>query len=316
VTDAGEPRRGAPDPVRVPGLPTGTVTFLFTDIEGSTRLWQQRPEAMKGALTRHHALLQAAIASQGGYVFQIVGDAFFAAFQTASTGVAAALAAQRALAREPWGETGPIRVRMALHTGAADVHAGEHKSGEYASGLTLSHAARLLSVAHGGQILVSSAAHEVLRDDPPGSVELLDLGSHRLRDLGRAERIFQVAAPDLARAFPPLASLESVPSNLPRQLTSFITSLEDLARVADGRGQALAALRVLAAAAAWRRARGVPRPDADPATCDRAIASARSRLDEAAADAAWSEGTALTLEQAIGHARAEIRPSGSGVADR
>ena len=203
-------------------LPTGTVTFLFTDIEGSTRLWQQHPEPMKNALVRHHSLLQQAIESAGGYVFQIVGDAFCAAFHTASEGVAAALAAQRALTAEPWGETGSIRVRMALHTGTADLHAGEHKSGEYVSGLTLSHSARVLSVAHGGQILLSSATQELARNDLPSQVELRDLGLHRLRDLARAEHIYQVVAPDLPDAFPALKSLEVVPNNLPRQLTTFI----------------------------------------------------------------------------------------------
>jgi len=203
-------------------LPTGTVTFLFTDIEGSTRLWQQHPEPMKQALLRHHALLQQSIESFSGYVFQIVGDAFCAAFHTASEGVAAALAAQRALAGEPWGETGPIRVRMALHTGTADLHAGEHKSGEYMSGLTLSHAARLLSVAYGGQILVSNATRELVRNDLPSLVELRNLGLHRLRDLTRAEHIYQVVAQDLPDTFPALRSLEVVPNNLPRQLTTFI----------------------------------------------------------------------------------------------
>jgi class 3 adenylate cyclase len=136
--------------------------------------------------------------------------------------VGAALAAQRALASEPWGETGPILVRMALHTGTAEVHAGEHRSGEYASGLTLSHAARLLSVAYGGQILVSTATQEMLRDDLPSKVELRDLGLHRLRDLARVEHIFQVVTPDLPTAFPALVSLETVPNNLAWQLTSFV----------------------------------------------------------------------------------------------
>jgi predicted ATPase/class 3 adenylate cyclase len=203
-------------------LPTGTVTFLFTDIEGSTRLWQQHPEPMKGALARHHGLLQHAIESLGGYVFQIVGDAFCAAFHTASDGVTAALTAQRALTAEPWDETGPIRVRMALHTGTADLHAGEHKSGEYVSGLTLSHTARVLSVAYGGQILLSNATQELVRNDLPSQVELRDLGLHRLRDLARAEHIYQVVTQDLPDAFPALKSLEVVPNNLPRQLTTFI----------------------------------------------------------------------------------------------
>ncbi len=210
-------------------LPTGTVTFLFTDIEGSTRLWQQHPEPMKQALLRHHALLQQSIESSNGYVFQIVGDAFCAAFHTAAGGVAAALAAQRALAAEPWGETGPIRVRMALHTGTADLHAGEHKAGEYMSGLTLSHTARLLSVAHGGQILVSNATQELVRNDLPSLVELRNLGLHRLRDLTRAEHIYQVVAQRLPDRFPALRSLEVVPNNLPRQLTTFIGREREIA---------------------------------------------------------------------------------------
>ncbi len=210
-------------------LPTGTVTFLFTDIEGSTRLWQQHPEPMKQALLRHHALLQQSIESSNGYVFQIVGDAFCAAFHTASEGVAAALAAQRALAAEPWGGTGPLRVRMALHTGTADLHAGEHKSGEYMSGLTLSHAARLLSVAYGGQILVSNATQELVRSDLPSLVKLRNLGLHRLRDLTRAEHIYQVVAQDLPDTFPVLRSLEVVPNNLPRQLTTFIGREREIA---------------------------------------------------------------------------------------
>jgi predicted ATPase/class 3 adenylate cyclase len=210
-------------------LPTGTVTFLFTDIEGSTRLWQQHPEPMKQALLRHHALLQQSIESSNGYVFQIVGDAFCAAFHTAAEGVAAALAAQRALAAQPWGETGPIRVRMALHTGTADLHAGEHKAGEYMSGLTLSHTARLLSVAHGGQILVSNATQELVRNDLPSLVELRNLGLHRLRDLTRAEHIYQVVAQRLPDRFPALRSLEVVPNNLPRQLTTFIGREREIA---------------------------------------------------------------------------------------
>lgn len=208
--------------MNISSLPTGTVTFLFTDIEGSTKLWQQYPEPMKATLIRHHRLLQQAIESAGGYVFQIVGDAFCAAFHTASAGVAGALAAQRGLTTEPWGETGPVRVRMALHTGTADLHAGEHKSGEYVSGLTLSHAARLLSVAYGGQILVSNATQELVRNDLPARVWLRDLGRHRLRDLAHAEQIYQVVAPDLPDAFPALKSVEATPNNLPRPLTAFI----------------------------------------------------------------------------------------------
>jgi predicted ATPase/class 3 adenylate cyclase/uncharacterized protein HemY len=203
-------------------MPTGTVTFLFTDIEGSTRLWQAFPAAMNEALARHHALLQHAVASHKGYVFQIVGDAICAAFRTAVDGVAAALAAQHALARESWGETGPLRVRMALHTGSVDVNVGAYRSGEYASGLTLSRTSRLLSAGHGGQILLSRATEELVRDDLPPHIGLRDLGERRLRDLVRAEHVFQAVDPNLPNEFPPLKTLDVVPNNLPIQVTSFV----------------------------------------------------------------------------------------------
>src|SRR4030065_931559 len=131
-----------------PDLPTGTLTFLFTDIEGSTKLWQQYPDAMPDALACHHTILNKTITAHGGYVFQIIGDAFCAAFSTATDGLEAALAVQRALRDAAWGETGAIRVRMGLHTGAADVHFGEHTSGEYVSSLPLSRAARFVSARH------------------------------------------------------------------------------------------------------------------------------------------------------------------------
>ncbi|HKY50325.1 MAG TPA: adenylate/guanylate cyclase domain-containing protein, partial [Candidatus Limnocylindria bacterium] len=214
-----EDASGREDP---PTLPTGTVTFLFTDIEGSTRLWQVYPTAMKEALARHHALLQHAVDSHDGYLFQIVGDAICAAFRSAADGLGAALTAQHALARESWGQTGPLRVRMALHTGFADVRAGEYKSGEYASGLTLSRTSRLLSAGHGGQILLSHATEELVRDDLPPTVGLRDLGERRLRDLIRAERIFQAVDPGLPSEFPPLKTLDATPNNLPIQVTSFV----------------------------------------------------------------------------------------------
>jgi len=116
------------------GFDAGTVVFLFTDIEGSTRLWQEQPAAMRDALARHHALLRAAIAGHGGSVFQIVGDGFCAAFGTAQAAVAAALDAQRALDAETWGATGPLRVRMALHAGSAGVQHSDAAAGEYAPG--------------------------------------------------------------------------------------------------------------------------------------------------------------------------------------
>src|SRR5947209_4799902 len=139
-------------------LPTGTVTFLFTDIEGSTRLWEQHPEAMQLALARHDALLRAAIQTHGGHVFKAMGDQFCAAFATAPDAVAAAIEAQGALNAEPWGETGPLRVRMALHTGATELRDSDY------FGPPLNRVARLLDAGHGGQILLSQATFDLARD--------------------------------------------------------------------------------------------------------------------------------------------------------
>src|SRR5262245_49134312 len=128
-------------------LPTGTVTFLFTDIEGSTRLWEQHPRAMELALAQHHALLRGAIEAQGGVVFQIIGDAFCAAFPSAPSALHAALAAQRVLHHAAWDTTTPIRVRMALHTAAVELHDGEYPSGQHFNRI-----ARILHLGHGGQV--------------------------------------------------------------------------------------------------------------------------------------------------------------------
>jgi predicted ATPase/class 3 adenylate cyclase len=216
-----------------PDLPTGTVTFLFTDIEGSTKLWQEHPDAMANALACHHAILNETIAEHGGYVFQIIGDAFCAAFSTATDGLEAALAAQRALRDATWGETGAIRVRMALHSGTAEVRVGEHTSGEYVSDLTLSRAARLLSAGHGGQILLSLPTSELVRDHLPPEIVLCDLDAHRLKDLVRPEHIYQAVVPDLPSEFLPLKTLDTQPNNLPIQLTSFIGREEEMARVKE-----------------------------------------------------------------------------------
>ncbi len=238
LLELAETSRSAADPVEPDapaetpaGLPTGTVTFLFTDIQGSTRLWQQHPDAMPAALARHHAILKNAIAAQRGHVFQIVGDAFCAAFATPAEAVGAALAAQRGLRDEAWGQTGPVRVRMALHSGSAPVQAGDTVSGEYRSGITLSRAARLLSAAHGEQILLSQAAYDLLLDQLPAGLALRDLGEHQLKDLVRPEHIYQAIAPDLPADFPPLKSLRSGRHNLPLQLTSFVGREHDLAAV-------------------------------------------------------------------------------------
>jgi predicted ATPase/class 3 adenylate cyclase len=197
-------------------LPSGTVTFLFTDIEGSTKLWEQHPNAMRLALARHDAILRRVIESHGGHVFKTIGDAFCAAFATAPDALGAALAAQRALHAEVWGEVEPLRVRVALHAGAA-----EQREGDY-FGPPLNRVARLLEVAHGGQILLSQPTADLARDSLSGSAGLRDLGEHRLKDLARPEHIFQLLHLELPAEFPPLHSLDALPNNLPLQVTSFI----------------------------------------------------------------------------------------------
>jgi predicted ATPase/class 3 adenylate cyclase/Tfp pilus assembly protein PilF len=198
--------------------PSGTVTFLFTDIEGSTKLWEQNPDAMRPALARHDQLLRQCIENSHGYVFKAVGDAFCAAFGTAPNALAGAVAAQMALAAEPWQTQTPLLVRMALHTGSA-----EERGGDY-FGPPLNRVARLMAAGHGGQILFSLAVQELCRDVLPPEVTLRDLGERRLKDLSRPETVFQAMHPALPAEFPPLRSLDNpaLPNNLPQQLTSFI----------------------------------------------------------------------------------------------
>ena len=157
--------------------PTGTVTFLFTDIEGSTQRWEQQPQAMQHALAQHDAILRESIERHGGFVFKTVGDAFYAAFALAPDALAAAVSAQRALQRQTWGAAGPLRVRMALHTGGA-----EQRDGDY-FGQPLNRVARLLAAGHGGQVLLSDVTAGLVRYALPAGVSLRDLGEHRLKDL-------------------------------------------------------------------------------------------------------------------------------------
>ncbi len=206
----------------MPHPPSGTVTFLFTDIEGSTRLWELHPAAMRAALARHDALLRGCIEAHRGFVFKTIGDAFCAAFETAPEAVAAAVDAQRAVAGEPWEGVPPLKVRMALHTGAA-----EERDGDY-FGPPLNRVARLLATAHGGQVLLSLPTEELVRDTLPPGLRLLAMGEHRLKDLLRQETVFQVAAPDLPESFPPLKSLGARPNNLPVQLTPMVGRQEEL----------------------------------------------------------------------------------------
>jgi predicted ATPase/class 3 adenylate cyclase len=207
--------------------PTGTVTFLFTDIEGSTKLWEHNAQAMQVALTRHDKILKGAIEERGGYVFKTVGDAFCCAFWTATDALDAALEVQRTLFGEEWQETDPLRVRMALHTGVA-----EERDGDY-FGPPVNRVARLLSAAHGGQVLLSLPTQELVRDQLPAGTSLRDLGEYRLKDLFRPERVFQFLAPELPSEFPPLRTLDAHWNNLPVQPTPLVGREREVAWVCE-----------------------------------------------------------------------------------
>ena len=211
-----------------PDLPSGTVTFLFTEVEGSTRLWDESPDVMSHAMPRHDELLRDAVESHDGFIVKNTGDGFHAVFATAHDAVTAAVAAQRGLLADDWNIAETVRVRMGIHTGEAEVRDGDYSGG------AVNRAERLMSVAHGGQIVVSTATEELLHDALPEKYGFIDLGEHRLRDLGRPERLFQVAHPDLGREFPPFRTLDAFPrDNLPRQVTTFVGREAEIASVAE-----------------------------------------------------------------------------------
>ena len=207
-------------------LPVGTVTFLFTDLEGSTRLWEQFPDTMRDALGRHDEILRAAVEKRDGHVVKTTGDGLHAAFATAHDGIRAAVDAQRALLAEPWPIPEPLQVRMGLHTGEADLRDGDYY------GTAVNRAARVSAVAHGGQIVCSRATEELAFDPLGADVSFTDLGDHQLRDLARAEHVFQIGADGLPADFPPLRSLDAFPGNLPSRATSFVGRDADLVKVA------------------------------------------------------------------------------------
>jgi predicted ATPase/class 3 adenylate cyclase len=206
--------------------PTGTVTFLFSDVEGSTERWERDRAAMAPALARHDELVRAALVARGGYVFKTVGDAFCAAFETAQDAVAAALDAQRALEAEDFSSVQGIRVRMALHTGRS-----VERDGDY-FGPAVNRVARLLAVGHGGQVLVSGVVADLLKGEMPPECSLHDLGAHRLKDLGHPEQVYQLLAPGLPGEFPALKSLDALSHNLAAQLASFVGRDEVIAEIA------------------------------------------------------------------------------------
>ncbi|MBL8046934.1 MAG: adenylate/guanylate cyclase domain-containing protein, partial [Anaerolineales bacterium] len=209
-------------------LPTGTVTFLFTDIEGSTKLWEQYPEAMRSALAHHDAILREAIETHQGHIIKLTGDGVHAVFAQTYDAVDATVTAQHRLSALTLAVAPtalPIKVRMGLHTGEAELREGDYY------GPTLNRAARLMSAGHGGQILISATTATVVRDHLNAERYLVDLGEHHLKGLLRAERIYQLNAPGLAVQFPPLQASPSRLTNLPPQLTSFVGREKESAEV-------------------------------------------------------------------------------------
>lgn len=211
-------------------VPSGTIAFLFTDVESSVARWEKYRDAMREAIERHDMLLCTSIEADGGYVFKTVGDAVCAAFATADAAVNAAVRAQHTLQSEDWSAVGGLPVRMAVHSGAAELRDGDY------FGQSVNRVARLLSLAHGGQILVSGIAKELCEGTLSAELTLRDLGAHRLRDLAHPEQVYQVIAASLPAKFPPLRSLEALPNNLPLQLTPFFgrqTEIEEIERALE-----------------------------------------------------------------------------------
>lgn len=208
-------------------FPSGMVTLLFTDVEDGIRLWEDDRDAMADASARHNRLVRDQIEIAGGQVFNTVGEAFRAVFADPAAALASAVAVQRAVAAEPWPPEAPILVRMALHAGAC-----VERDGDY-FGPVVNRAAGLLAVAHGGQVLLSGAAYELLADRLPAGIRLRELGEHQLKDLGRAEQVFQVTGPGLAEEFGPLRSLDypALRHNLPAQATSFVGRAAELTKL-------------------------------------------------------------------------------------
>jgi predicted ATPase/class 3 adenylate cyclase len=209
-------------------LPTGTVTFLFTDIEGSTTLAQQHPDHISALLARHNQILDQCIKAHGGFVFRIVGDAYCVAFHNVNDALQAALEVQRQLYAEAWSPA-PIKVRMGIHTGAAQLEGESNYSG-YA---TLALSQRIMSAGHGGQVLLSQTVYDLLGDKLSANAQLIDMGERHLKDILQPEHLYQLVVPDLPSEFPPLKTLKTVNHNLPLSLTSFIGRERELAETKE-----------------------------------------------------------------------------------
>jgi class 3 adenylate cyclase len=218
-------------------LPTGTVTFLFSDIEGSTRLWEQYPEDMRPVVERHDQYLAQAIQDCSGSIVKTTGDGFHAVFERAENAVEAACLAQKQLAADDWGEINPdsLRTRISVYTGEAALRSGDYY------GDTVNRAARLMDAGHGGQILLSSSTYQLMQNRWPEDTQPVDLGQHRLKDLVRPEHIYQLSHPYLPQSFPPIHTVDEYPNNLPVQLTSYIGREREMAEA----GQLLESTRLL-----------------------------------------------------------------------
>ena len=206
----------------MPEYPTGTVTFLFTDIEQSTQLLQRLGDAYPGVLEQHNKIIRTAIGRAGGVVVSTAGDSFFAVFPEAWHALNAAVAAQRSLATYDWPQSAPVRVRMGLHSGTATVDGGLY------TGLDINRAARISSAAYGGQVLISGSVYRQIHQQLPEGVSLLDLGMHRFKDLAEPEHIYQVVIPGMASDFPPIRSLDALTQSLPVVATNFVGRQEEL----------------------------------------------------------------------------------------
>jgi predicted ATPase/class 3 adenylate cyclase len=211
----------------LPDKASGTLSFLFTDLEGSTRLWERFPQAMKRALERHDSILLTAVTAAGGQVVKTTGDGLMAVFGSVADAVRACLAAQRGLVEAAWQETGALRVRMGLHSGEAQLRGDDY------FGPAVIRSARIMAVGHGGQVLLSAASAALVADQLPDGAALLELGAHRLKDLGRPEQLFQLVHPALPHDFPPLATPDRRPNNLPTQASTFIGRDTELREIRD-----------------------------------------------------------------------------------
>ena len=205
--------------------PTGIVTFLFTDIEGSTKLAQEFHDKLSEILERHHSILNNAVVSNNGFVFKMIGDAFCCAFQNAEDAVRASVDAQKKLNTEIWNEA-VIKVRMGIHSGNA-----EWSGTDYMGYITLARTQRVMSAAYGGQIIISNDAYEIKKDYDSEEISFRDLGNRRLKDLIQPLRLYQIMSADIPADFPPLKTLDARPNNLRIQLTSFIGREKEMTEI-------------------------------------------------------------------------------------